>query len=104
MLPTDPDYHIKWAKEHLSYVHGENRCKGEYCCIHNPSDHHMRTWPLNWRNDTGVMERICPHGVGHPDPDDAAFNIRMNLAHMNIHGCDGCCRRKEQAQYEISKN
>ena len=51
----------------------------------------MRAWPLNWRDDTGVMERICPHGVGHPDPDDAAHNIRIGHAYKTIHGCDGCC-------------
>jgi hypothetical protein len=30
------------------------------------------------------MERICPHGVGHPDPDDV-------FATDTVHGCDGCC-------------
>lgn len=29
------------------------------------------------------MERICPHGVGHPDPDDTNPDT--------VHGCDGCC-------------
>lgn len=52
----------------------------------------MRTWPLNWRADKGVMERICPHGVGHPDPDDAAHNIRIGREYLTIHGCDGCCK------------
>jgi hypothetical protein len=38
------------------------------------------------------MERLCPeHGVGHPDPDDAAFNVRMGRAYLNVHGCCGCC-------------
>lgn len=55
------------------------------CCIHNPSDHHMRTWPQHWRDDRGIMERICKHGCGHPDPDDITIN--------RIHGCDGCCSR-----------
>ncbi len=32
------------------------------------------------------MERICPHDVGHPDPDD--MNV---IAGDSSHGCDGCC-------------
>ena len=34
------------------------------------------------------MERICDHGIGHPDPDE--FRIR-NGEDDGIHGCDGCC-------------
>lgn len=33
------------------------------------------------------MERICPHGVGHPDPDE----IDLEVNAKGIHGCDGCC-------------
>lgn len=60
----------------------------------------MKTWPQNWREDKGVMERICPHGVGHPDPDDAAYLIKMDRAYLTIHGCDGCC----QSERVNSKN
>lgn len=51
----------------------------------------MRDWPMNWRDDTGVMERICPCGVGHPDPDAAAYNRKIGHAYKNVHGCCGCC-------------
>ena len=64
-------------------VHDREICEGQICPIHNPSDHHMRDWPTNWRYDRGMMERICPCGVGHPDPDDRAEDT--------IHGCCGCC-------------
>jgi hypothetical protein len=72
-------------------VHSEEVCAGQACCIHNPSNHHMRNWSMNFRADRGFMERICPrefpgdtgHGVGHPDPDDPFADP--------IHGCDGCC-------------
>jgi hypothetical protein len=70
-------------------IHNPDRCAGSPCCIHNPSSHHMRDWPLNWRNDRGIMERLCPHGVGHPDPDD--LRVRTVSAE-GVHGCDGCCR------------
>lgn len=78
-------------------VHNKEDCKGEYCCIHNPSDHHMKDWPLHWRDDRGLMERICPCGIGHPDPDDLAFKKRMgvNIKIESIHGCCGCCQISE---------
>jgi hypothetical protein len=74
-------------------THGPSACEGRPCCIHHPSDHHMREWPLNIRFDRGISERLCPHGIGHPDPDDAAY--RRTLASEfddGVHGCDGCCR------------
>jgi len=77
-------------------THSPDRCKGQNCCIHNPSDHHMISWTMNWRSDKGVMERICPHGVGHPDPDDADYNDRNGKGYLNIHGCCGCCTPPEK--------
>lgn len=67
----------------LRGVHPSGLCAGEHCVIHAPSRHHMETWPLNWRGDRKIMERVCPHGVGHPDPDEVNPDT--------VHGCDGCC-------------
>ena len=69
-------------------VHSKKDCVGPHCPIHNPSDHHMKDWPTHWRDDLGILERICEHGVGHPDPDDVHADP--------VHGCDGCCCKKEQ--------
>lgn len=80
----------------LLKTHEEWQCRGQFCCIHNPSDHHMLEWPLNWRQDKGVMERICEHGIGHPDPDGAAYNERAGRGYLNVHGCCGCCQTPEQ--------
>lgn len=81
--------------ERLRGVHPREQCEGRGipCCIHEPSDHHMRTWPMNWRSDTGVMERTCPHGVGHPDPDHMAYvrSLNAGLEWQGVHGCDLCC-------------
>ena len=71
----------------LVNVHDSDKCAGEFCTIHNPSDHHMKYWSQNWRPDRGIMERMCEHGVGHPDPDDPA----MKFSYERIHGCDLCC-------------
>ena len=64
-------------------VHPHSKCEGRDipCCIHAPSDHHMRSWPLNWRGDTQVMERLCPHGIGHPDPDHMAYVRSLTPEH-----------------------
>ena len=78
----------------LRGVHDPSQCEGRGCVIHHPSEHHMREWPTNWRSGGLLdikpphMERICPHGVGHPDPDDLAF-VGDAIA---VHGCDGCCK------------
>jgi hypothetical protein len=79
--------------------HTPEQCAGETCCIHNPSDHHMKNWPQHWRADRGIMERICPHGVGHPDPDD--------LTEDTVHGCDSCCnpgRRHDENDYPLTSS
>jgi hypothetical protein len=64
-------------------VHLTEMCDGGPCPIHARSRHHMRKFPQNWRGDRGFMERMCPHGVGHPDPDCREADP--------VHGCDGCC-------------
>lgn len=75
----------------LAGVHPAARCAGSPCCLHNPSEHPLSGAPLNWRADRGIMERICTHGVGHPDPDDAAHRAKRGEMDT-VHGCDGCCR------------
>lgn len=69
-------------------VHDKGNCRGEYCTIHNRSDHVMRSFPQSFRFDRALMERICPHGIGHPDPDE--LNLERNS--RRVHGCDGCCK------------
>jgi len=84
----------KWTSgtDQKLLVHKRENCVGKICCIHKPTDHHMIDFPQNWRYDRGIMERICPCGVGHPDPDD--FQIRHSLDN-GIHGCCGCCRTSQ---------
>jgi hypothetical protein len=67
----------------LYNVHRRGRCLGPSCWIHRPTQHHMRDWPRHWRGDRHLLERICQHGVGHPDPDQPFAD--------STHGCCGCC-------------
>lgn len=71
-------------------THGEGECAGEWCCI-KPSTHRLSRAPLNWRSDRRLMERMCPHGVGHPDPDGLEAMDSAVLWAEWLHGCDGCC-------------
>ncbi len=74
--------------------HDRATCEGEHCPFHNPSLHPMIEEPMSLR-ETGLIERTCRHGVGHPDPDSAAWMARQ-LGHDVVtwltHGCDGCCQ------------
>lgn len=79
----------------LINVHQPDACEGRACCIHNPSDHHMREWPMVWRDDRGLMERTCPCGIGHPDPDHMAYVLAVpgpvDERESGVHGCCGHC-------------
>jgi hypothetical protein len=92
--------------EKLSNVHYETlECRERGCAIHNPTDHHMKDWPQHFRDPRieratfgmhpGLIERVCEHGVGHPDPDHmtwyASCHTPEETEFEGIHGCDGCC-------------
>lgn len=76
----------------LYNVHPAAQCEGTPCWIHHPTDHHMREWPLIQRG-SGLIERECLHGVGHPDPDSLWFFEHIVMIEgLDAHDCDGCCR------------
>lgn len=81
----------------MTNVHLEVQCVTEFCTIHNPSDHHMKDWDVGLRS-SGLIERYCSHGIGHPDPDswpavDRLARLRWgpDAGGYDVHGCDGCC-------------
>jgi hypothetical protein len=62
----------------------------------------MKMWPINIRLDRygALAERLCPHGVGHPDPDSLAYLEILHGGECDfeaIHGCCsiGCCATPE---------
>jgi hypothetical protein len=77
--------------------HTDDECHGAPCPIHHPTDHQMRSWPLHWRADRGILERTCTHGIGHPDPD-------QTLSDGGIHGCDGCCHTPPNPTTTLKEN
>lgn len=78
-------------------THGTALCRGRPCCVHDPSDHHMRDWPLTFDMERAALGvRTCPHGLTHPDPDSIAYfygtALHPNqLARLLLHACDDCC-------------
>jgi hypothetical protein len=74
-------------------VHPHDICDGpQGCAIHNrPSEHPLKNAPMFLRDDRGILERICEHGVGHPDHDSALYLESIGQILETIHLCDGCC-------------
>lgn len=93
---SDPAADALWAGKRWIWVHKENACRGRHCSVHNPSDHPLNKAPLHWRADRALMERICEHGIGHPDPDGLAYSNK-GWAEA-VHGCDGCCSIEQEWQ------
>ncbi|APC46368.1 hypothetical protein HWB05_gp106 [Streptomyces phage BRock] len=80
-------------------------CEIDGCAIHNPSFHPLSEAKQLMREDKfWLIERICKHGVGHPDPDSASF-ISRQLGNNSIwvHGCDGCCNANKAMQKKALK-
>jgi len=76
----------------LTNTHPESSCTDQPGCpIHKLTNHPMRSFPQWFRSDNGLMERICPHGIGHPDPDGLHYFVSRGIEGMDVHGCDGCC-------------
>lgn len=73
-------------------THAKKQCDGSKCCFHNPSKHRMVKWNMYVRMDRNTLvERICPHGIGHPDPDSLRWLNEHGVEDGGTHGCDGCC-------------
>jgi len=50
--------------------------------------------------ETGLLEDICEHGVGHPNLQwirEYKEREPERGKHIGIHGCDGCCYKGENA-------
>lgn len=79
-------------------VHDKEVCSGT-CPFHSPSNHHMVDWPMVLR-ETTLVERLCEHGVGHPDPDSLSYLDPDGTLRLAVHGCDGCCFDRENTDNE----
>jgi hypothetical protein len=62
----------------LAGTHPADKCKGEFCTIHNMSNHGLRELEQRWNGE--FMERVSPEGAVWPDPDDPLHPQRPNAA------------------------
>lgn len=100
-----PEY-VTDTGQKLWRVHPATACNGRICDIHNPPQGLPESgWPTHWRADRQLMERICPHGIGHPSKSHMAYlfeqDVHNGTDHANyegIHGCDGCCVGENRRQ------
>jgi len=53
------------------------------------------TWAVQQiKRETGLVEDICEHGVGHPNKGCMDYIDALNLGDWwGVHGCDGCCSK-----------
>jgi hypothetical protein len=89
--------------------HVRANCSGN-CCLHGTSVYPSCRTPRQWRNDRGIIEHLCPHGIGHPclagveyamlmaPTEDAIFDVSA------VHGCDGCCQVVEEMMTRAEGN
>jgi len=66
--------------------------------IHFDHDTGIEAFPFLIRRDSGLMEFICQHGVGHPVASSAhylSFLWQDKDDNWSVHGCDGCCGRED---------
>ena len=89
-LPEDP---MDGLLAIMINVHPADRCKGTICVIHNRTFHKMRNFPVEWyyAEGVGIVNRICPHKISHPDPDQFEFLDATGNGRLKKHSCDGCC-------------
>lgn len=60
-------------------------------------------WVRTIRRETGLIEHICKHGVGHPASGSVHWmslqpraHVELNgQTHFDVHGCDRCCQTPE---------
>lgn len=52
-------------------------------------------WVETIRRESGLIEHICKHGVGHPAIGSVQFMELNGVEMMGVHGCDGCCHDPE---------
>lgn len=46
------------------------------------------------QRNTGLVEDICKHGVGHPNKEWLIKHDPDGKKGLGLHGCDGCCKEE----------
>lgn len=97
--PGTPSELVALGTGRIMRIHTAGQCTGTPCPFHAPTKHHMVGWPMSWQADRGLIERLCEHGISHPDPDSVAYLagrmtwdlVIVGEVYVARHECDGCC-------------
>lgn len=82
------------SDEILYASHDAENCPLGPCPLHHRTEHHMRGWPQHYDSELQLVQRVCPHGTLHPDPDD-----RTVVDHECCH--TGCCAAPEHGLHRV---
>lgn len=52
-------------------------------------------WEHTTRRESGLIEHVCKHGVGHPAIGSVQFMEFQGKKGCGVHGCDGCCQTED---------
>jgi len=61
-------------------------------------------WRRTIRRETGLVENICEHGIGHPAYGSALYQDAIRGDEdgaWGVHGCDGCCQDPEWHRLDL---
>ena len=53
--------------------------------------------------ESGLVEDICKHGVGHPNIEWLKKQDAWGKFGFAVHGCDGCCNKEMKELIKKSK-
>lgn len=82
----EPEVHLLESGQSLQ-THNSGQCFGQWCAIHRPMPGPWESWPRQWRDDRGILERVCPCGTGHPVAEMYEWAIANGKGFELVHGC-----------------
>jgi hypothetical protein len=71
-------HQLEHSDQVLTSHHSADKCEGEYCTIHNMSNHPLRHFKQYWNGE--FMERVSSSGEVWQDPDSPRIQHRPNAA------------------------
>lgn len=76
----------------LTNIHPADACEGPFCVVHKPAPGPWDDWDTHWREDWGLMVRICRHDVHHVAIEERMRNPLLGmLRDDHPGGCDCPC-------------
>lgn len=76
----------------LNFVHSQMACAYRHCAIHGTASiHPLSMEPLIWDDDYQTVQRLCAHGIKHPDKDNVDYFEEIGGFPYVHNQCDGCC-------------